>query len=150
MSPIYIIIIIITSLFFSSLIFRLLLLNGIIADMMKKINRGFKKLTSIMTTGFNKNLYNPLCRPTISNEYKNMKCGGGVLFWGGTLLFWCILALISGPKALIGYVVFIIIIYITTELLSRNIINKDGIGIKIGLFILIVGDILGFLYLGAN
>ena len=96
-----------------------------------------------MTTGFNE-IYNPLC------EYKNMKCGGGVLFWGGTLLFWCILALMSGPYALIGYVVFIIIINITTISLSSRIINKDGIVIKILLFILIVGDILLSLYFGAN
>ena len=96
-----------------------------------------------MTTGFNK-IYNPLC------ENKNMKCGGGVLFWGGTLLFWCILALMSGPYALIGYLVFIFIIYITTKLLSNRIINKDGIVIKIGLFIFIVGDILLSLYFGAN
>jgi len=137
MSPISITIIIIAS----SVIFRFLLLNGIIADIMNPINRGFKKLTSIMTTGFNK-IYNPLC------EYKNMKCGGGVLFWGGTLLFWCILALMSGPYALIGYAVFIIIIYITTKLLSRDIINKDSIGTKIGLFILIVGNILCSLYFG--
>lgn len=141
MSPISITIIIIASLFFSSLIFRLLLLNGIIADMMNSINKGVQIITSYMKKGLNK-IYNPLC------EYKNMKCGGGVLFWGGTLLFWCILALMSGPYALIGYAVFIIIIYITTKLLSRDIINKDSIGTKIGLFILIVGNILCSLYFG--
>lgn len=143
MSPISITIIIIASLFFSSLIFRFLLLNGIIADMMNSINKGVQIITSYMKKGLNK-IYNPLCKD------KNMKCGGGVLFWGGTLLFWCILALMSGPYALIGYVVFIIIINITTILLSRDIINKDSIGTKIGLFIFIAGDILGFLYLGAN
>ena len=137
MSPISITIIIIAS----SLIFRFLLLNGIIGDIINPINRGFKKLTSIMTTGFNK-IYNPLC------EYKNMKCGGGVLFWGGTLLFWCILAFMSGSKALYGYLLFILIIYITTILLSRNIINKDSIYTKIVLFALIVGNILCSLYFG--
>tara|TARA_Y100000768_G_scaffold346281_1_gene293716 strand:- start:83 stop:505 length:423 start_codon:yes stop_codon:yes gene_type:complete len=140
MTPISITIIIITS----SVIVRLLLLNGIIADMMNSINKGVQIITSYMTTGFNKILYNPLC------ENKNMKCGGGVLFWGGTLLFWCILAFMSGSKALYGYLVFIFIIYITTKLLSRDIINKDSIGTKIGLFILIVGDILLSLYFGAN
>lgn len=143
MSPISITIIIIASLFFSSLIFRFLLLNGIIADMMNSINKGVQIITSYMTKGLNK-IYNPLC------ENKNMKCGGGVLFWGGTLLLWCILALMSGPYALIGYVVFIIIINITTISLSSRIINKDGIVIKILLFILIVGDILLSLYFGAN
>lgn len=142
MTPISITIIIIASLFFSSLIFRFLLLNGIIGDIMNKINKGVQIITSLMTTGFNKILYNPLC------ENKNMKCGGGVLFWGGTLLFWCILALMSGPYALIGYLLFIIIIYITTILLSRNIINKDSIYTKIVLFALIVGNILCSLYFG--
>ena len=137
MSPISITIIIIVS----SYIYRFLLLNGIIADIMNSINKLFKKLTPLMITGFNK-IYNPLC------EYKNMKCGGGVLFWGGTLLFWCILALMSGPYALIGYLLFIIIIYITTILLSRNIINKDSIYTKIVLFALIVGNILCSLYFG--
>ena len=141
MSPISITIIIIASLFFSSLIFRLLLLNGIIADMMNSINKGVQIITSYMKKGLNK-IYNPLC------EYKNMKCGGGVLFWGGTLLFWCILALMSGPYALIGYLVFLYIIYMTTILLSINIINKDSIVTKIGLFALIVGNILCSLYFG--
>lgn len=135
MSPTFITIIIIAS----SVIFRFLLLNGIIADIMNLINKGVQ----IITKGLNK-IYNPLC------EYKNMKCGGGVLFWGGTLLFWCILALMSGPYALIGYAVFIFIIYITTKLLSRDIINKDNIYLKILLFILIVGDILLSLYFGKN
>ena len=140
MSPTFITIIIIAS----SIIFRLLLLNGIIAYMMNSINKGVQIITSYMTTGFNKILYNPLC------ENKNMKCGGGVLFCGGTLLFWCILALMSGSKALYGYLVFLYIIYMTTILLSINIINKDSIVTKIGLFILIVVNILGSLYLGAN
>ena len=138
MSPTFITIIIIAS----SIIFRLLLLNGIIAYMMNSINKRVQIITSYMTTGFNKILYNPLC------ENKNMKCGGGVLFWGGTLLFWFILAFMSGPYALIGYLLFIIIIYITTILLSRNIINKDSIYTKIVLFALIVGNILCSLYFG--